>query len=101
MCIDANRPRKSSVDHAPYNPRDAPAHLRAADEAAIQTQNALNVARDTLLAAQREFHAIILGVKDEVKVLYGPDSDEVAALGLKKKSERSRPKRASKPPATE
>ncbi len=51
---------------------------------------------DALLAAQREFHEIILGVKNEIKVIYAPDSDQVAALGLKKKSERAKPKRTAK-----
>jgi acetyl/propionyl-CoA carboxylase alpha subunit len=37
-----------------------------------------------------------MGVKDEAVVLFGPDSDQIAALGMKKKSERSRPKRSAK-----
>ena len=43
------------------------------------------------------FHRIILGVKDEATVIYGADSDQIAALGLKKKSERNRPRRVTKP----
>jgi hypothetical protein len=34
-----------------------------------------------------------LGAKNEVRALFGPDSDQVASQGLKKKSERSKPKR--------
>jgi hypothetical protein len=45
---------------------------------------------------QWEFHDAILGVKNQVKAQYGADSDEVAALGLKKKSERRPPTRATK-----
>lgn len=41
-----------------------------------------------LVALQWNFHDLILGVKSQVKTLYGPDSDEVASLGLKKKFER-------------
>ena len=55
--------------------------------------NTLAAARDALLTAQRDFHEIILGAKNEVRALFGPDSDQVASQGLKKKSERSKPKR--------
>jgi hypothetical protein len=67
--------------------------LRVAQEAEIHAQNVAAAARDALVAIQWNFHELILGVKSQVKALYGPDSDEVAALGLKKKSERkSRPR---------
>lgn len=62
--------------------------LRVAQEAEIHAQNVAAAARDALVAIQWNFHELILGVKSQVKALYGPDSDEVAALGLKKKSER-------------
>ena len=62
--------------------------LRVAQEAEIHAQNVAAAARDALVALQWNFHDLILGVKSQVKALYGPDSDEVAALGLKKKSER-------------
>lgn len=65
--------------------------LRVAQEAEIHAQNVVAAARDALVALvalQWNFHDLILGVKSQVKALYGPDSDEVAALGLKKKSER-------------
>jgi len=53
------------------------------------------IPRATILA----FHDTILGVKDQVIAQYGPNSDEVASLGLKKKSERKAPVHASKPAA--
>ena len=62
--------------------------LRIAQEAELHAQNAAAAARDALVAIQWNFHDLILGVKSQVKALYGADSDEVAALGLKKKSER-------------
>lgn len=101
--IDTYMALKGIGNYTPHNPRyalptasDALAQLRAADEAAIQAQNTLAAARDALLSAQQNFHEIILGVKNEVRVLFGPDSDQLAALGLKKKSDRSKPKRAIK-----
>ena len=51
-------------------------------------RRAVTVPRDALVATQWDFHNLILSVKDQAKALFGPDSDEVAALGLKKKSER-------------
>ena len=95
------------------NPRIAPQQI----EADIETYLALKVidnytphnaryalpsaARDALLTAQRDFHEIILGAKNEARALFGPDSDQVASLGLKKKSERSKPKRVVKGVAEE
>jgi hypothetical protein len=90
-------------NYTPHNARytlpsaaDALARLRAVEEAAIHAHNTLAAARDALLTAQRDFHEIILGAKNEVRALFGPDSDQVASLGLKKKSERSKPKRGAK-----
>jgi len=101
--VDAYMALKAIGNYVPHNPRyatisasDALAQLRTADEAAVQAQNTLAAARDALLAAQQNFHEIILGVKNEVRVLFGPDSDQLAALGLKKKSNRSKPKRTVK-----
>lgn len=51
---------------------------------------------DALIAARRGMHGVILGVKNEAKAYYGPSSDQIAALGLKKKSERSRSGRGKK-----
>jgi hypothetical protein len=58
--------------------------------------HAFAAARDASLAMQWEFHDAILGVKNQVKAQYGANSDEVATLGLKKKSERRSPTRATK-----
>ncbi len=70
--------------------------LRAADEAEVHTQNAYAAARDAATAAQWKFHNAMLGVKNQILAQFGPDSDQVAALGLKKKSERKKPARRSK-----
>lgn len=72
---------------------------RAAQDAEIVAQNTLAAARDAAVATQWEFHEAILGAKNQIKALYGEDSDELAALGLKKKSDRKAPHRGSKPDA--
>lgn len=73
--------------------------LNAAHEAELHARNTHAATRATLIAAQHEFHELILGVKSQVKAIYGPDSDELAALGLKKRSERKGRGKGSKQPA--
>lgn len=70
--------------------------MRAAEEVELRAQNALDAARDATVAAQWEHHNLILAVKDQVIAQFGADSDEVASLGLKKKSERKAPARSGK-----
>jgi hypothetical protein len=65
----------------------AQASLIAAQQAEVQA-----AARDAAVAREWEFHDMMLGAKDQVIAQYGKDSDEVQALGLKKKSEYNRPK---------
>lgn len=105
--VDAYSALLGIPTYIPRNPRNSTESagaalqaMRAADIAVIQIQNTLAQARETLIASEREFHEIMLGVKDEAKVLFGDDSDEIAALGIKRKSDRARPKRTSKAKAT-
>jgi hypothetical protein len=55
------------------------------DEFAIQ--NALATARDASTAAEWEFHNFMLSVKEQIIAQFGKSSDQVQALGLKKKTE--------------
>ena len=71
--------------------------MRAAQEAEVQAQTALDAARDAAVAAQWDYHNGILGAKENVIGQFGSNSNEVAALGLKKKSERKAPARKNKP----
>ncbi|MCM8596689.1 hypothetical protein [Accumulibacter sp.] len=94
---------KAMVGYSPANPAYNLATLtakyeamRAAQEAELRAQNALDAARDTAVAAQWEHHNLILGVKDQVTAQFGADSDQLASLGLKKKSERKTPARGGK-----
>lgn len=70
--------------------------LRGAEQHAVATQAAANAAADALVVARRGFHDVILGIKNEARALYGPSSDQVAALGLKKKSEQAKRGRVKK-----
>ena len=58
-------------------------------------------ARDAANAAEWAFHNLVLGARDQVRAQYGEDSDQVQAIGLKKKSEHKRPgPRTPKTPPT-
>lgn len=72
------------------------AALRAALEVEVQAQNALAAARSAVRATGWDFHQAIERAKANLRALYGPDSDQIAAVGLKKKSEYKRPVRRGK-----
>lgn len=61
---------------------------RSHHEAEAIAVKALAAARDALAITESSFHDAITGAKTQVRAIYGEDSDEVAALGLKKKSEK-------------
>lgn len=72
--------------------------MEAALAAEINAQNALKAARDAARAAEWDFHNAILGAKDQVIAQYGVESNQVQAMGLKKKSDRRRsPRRVAAP----
>ncbi|MBI3363815.1 MAG: hypothetical protein HY033_02795, partial [Ignavibacteriae bacterium] len=67
-----------------------------AHEAEKLAGDALKAKRDAAVAAELAFHQAMLGVKEQVIAQYGKNSDQVASLGLKKKSEYRRPVRKTK-----
>lgn len=60
---------------------------------ATQAEVAADAKRAAANAAEWEFHNAMLGAKVQVTAQFGDDSDEVAALGLKKKSDYKSPTR--------
>ena len=86
-----------------YDPRHERCSVKSAQAAlsvmiekqtiAARAEAASAAARDEAAQAETTFHAIIVGAKEQVRAQYGSDSNEVAALGLKKKSDRKRPAR--------
>ena len=67
--------------------------LVAKQQAAVQAEAAAAAARDEAVAESWNFHNTILGVKDQVRAQFGPDSAELQSLGLKRKSEYKAPTR--------
>jgi len=70
--------------------------MKAAQDAEFAIQNALATARDASTAAEWEFHNFMLAVKEQVIAQFGKNSDQLQALGLKKKSEYKAPARKAK-----
>lgn len=99
--VEAYLALKKIPDYVPINPEHSVEaatlcyeELLAAEEALIHADNAAAAARDTVRRARWKLQNVMVGAKGEVKVRYGLDSNEVAALGLKKKSERYKPSKA-------
>jgi hypothetical protein len=76
--------------------RSAHDELQSLLSAEAQAQAQAQGAREKLIAKEWEFHNLMLGVKEQIIAQYGKDSAEVAALGLKRKSEYKPPRRRSK-----
>ena len=64
--------------------------LRAAEEDVLLAENALAAARDAVMEGRRALRNVILGAKNEVRVIYGVNSNELASLGIKKKSDHAK-----------
>ena len=80
-------------DYKPTNAAYKVADIAIADEAVDkdrtkETQLAADAknARDHAVTSEWKLHNLILGAKKQVVAQYGEDSDEVQAVGLKKKS---------------
>jgi hypothetical protein len=96
---DAFAALQAVAGYAPANPAyaltavtAAQASLNAAQQAEAQAVAAAAAARDDAVAKEWEFHNLMLGVKDQVRAQFGKDSNEVQAIGLKRKSEYKRQK---------
>jgi hypothetical protein len=88
--------------YTPINPaytlnavRTAHMELENLRRAEAQAAQALASARESAVAQEWEFHNLMLGVKEQVIAQFGKDSDEVQALGLKRKSDYKPPIRKS------
>lgn len=62
-------------------------NMQASEAAEIQKYNDWQAARDKKVGDQHDFRDFNRNAKIQVKAQFGEDSDELAALGLKKKSE--------------
>ena len=70
-----------------FTTRSAFDTTRAAEDVA---KKAYDAARDAAAAAEQALHDYIIGARTQVEAQYGPDSDQLQSLGIKKKSERKK-----------
>jgi hypothetical protein len=89
------------ADYAPANQEYKTESIKAKRDrmdnllrAAVQAEAAAVAAREAANASQWDFHDAMLGAKVQVEAQYGSDSNEFAALGMKKKSDYKRPTRS-------
>ena len=103
---DAFAALKEISGYAPANPDFTILHIETAQgnmvdarDVEAQKQAALDTARDDATAKEWAFHNAVLGAKDQVKAQFGDNSNELQAVGLKKKSEYKSPgPKKPKPP---
>lgn len=104
--IDALDALEAIADYKPANPAYSKENALAVRQAtqekqAKETQDAATAkaSRDAAVAGEWERHDFVQNVRKQALAQYGEDSDEIQALGLKKKSEYKR-KGVKKPPPT-
>jgi len=73
--------------------RNVHVELENLRRAEAQAAAAMSAARDGAVAKEWEFHNLMLGVKEQIIAQFGKDSNEVQALGLKRKSDYKPPTR--------
>jgi hypothetical protein len=103
--LEAVTALRDIADYRPHNPSHA-ADVAAAQALTLQQarehearmERALAAARSASQQAEWALHETMLGVKAEVIAQYGANSEQVRAIGLKKRSEYKRPSRRSAPP---
>ena len=96
--ITGYAPANSSYTIAAITTIDGEVTATQSDE--VQKAAAAAAARDIATAKEWQYHNAILGAKDQLMAQFGRDSNEVQAVGLKKKSEYKRRTSSKKKPAT-
>lgn len=93
---------QSIGDYAPHKTQFSATELLAiktrmeqAQQAELLAQHALDAARDAARDMEWRLYDAVIGARTQVIAQYGSDSNEIASLGLKKKSERKRPTRVA------
>lgn len=106
--VDSYLALKAISGYTPRNPEhsveaatSAYNELRAAEEGVLLAENALAAARDAVMDARRALRNVVIGAKNEVRVLYGLNSNELASLGIKKKTDHAKHSSPVKKPAAD
>jgi hypothetical protein len=89
---------KGDAEHSPAAMQTLDGEVQAKQAGEVQSKNAADAARDAAAASEMELYKRSLRVKELIIGQFGSDSDEAAAVGLKKKSERKSPTRKTPAP---
>lgn len=82
----------SNADFSLANGATLKATMQTSETEEIQKYNEWQAARDKKVLDQWNFHDFVRNARIQVKAQFGESSDELAAVGLKKKSEYKSPK---------
>jgi hypothetical protein len=100
--VDSHNGFQTIPNYNTSRPEATPEALNAAYEDMLlkqreetEKQALFKAASDAARLAEWEFHNSVLAMKEAVKGQFGSDSNEAAAVGFKKKSERKRPQKNS------
>ena len=88
----------SNAAYSLVNMQGAQTTMTTAQNVEVQKQADADAARDAANTSEWSFHNKMLEAKKQVAAQYGSDSDQLQAIGLKKKSEYKKP--TKKKPAT-
>ena len=100
--IDAHHGLQTVQGYSTARPEATPDAIQTAYETMLtkqreetEKQAIAKAAADAARLAEWDFHNTVLAMKEAIKGQFGSDSDEAAAVGFKKKSERKRPSKKS------
>ena len=71
--------------------------MTTAQATEVQKEGEADAARDAANTSEWAFHNKVLEAKKQVAAQYGSDSDQLQAIGLKKKSEYKKPAKKKQP----
>jgi len=90
----------SNALYSQANLASALAAMTGSQSVEVQKVADAAAARDAATGKEWAFHNAVLEAKKQVMAQYGSDSDQVQAIGLKRKSEYKKPAAKTKPPTT-
>ena len=73
------------------------AEMDADQTSEVQKHAAADASSDKAAESEHKYHNNILGAKNQIKAQFGESSDELAAMGMKKKNEYLTGRRTPKP----
>ncbi|MBS1797283.1 MAG: hypothetical protein JSS81_25885 [Acidobacteria bacterium] len=89
--ISGYSPANSAFDA--HTGAELKARMEASQTREVQEKAGWKASRDRKVSDEWEFHDFVRNMRTQIKAQFGENSDELAAVGLKKKAEYLYPKR--------